>query len=288
MVGRAVGNLRNLKNLRNSTVWHAKRGTNYLAFAVVNHPIFKPGFQNIFQSRFLPVESSVSYPGRVAMSGAVTPDGSAATGYGEKEYWEKRYSLQDDKYEWYLTWDILKKWLLPELKVMEQSNNDDDANCEEMKQTELRRRKDLKTLIVGCGNSELSADMYVDGFTNLLSTDYSEVVVEKMKKKYAANPDILFEVMDIRKMLLEDGVVDVIVDKGTLDAVLCGNDSAKNANEMLMECSRMLKKGGLLLIVTYGKPDSRLTYLKKAKYKWTVKEQALGGKSHYMYTCLKQ
>ena len=35
-----------------------------------------------------------------------------------------------------------------------------------------------RILMVGCGNSQLSADMFADGYTDLLSTDYSEVVIK--------------------------------------------------------------------------------------------------------------
>jgi len=39
-------------------------------------------------------------------------------------------------------------------------------------------------LIVGCGNSELSAAMADDGFTDVVSIDYSAVVIDKMIDTY--------------------------------------------------------------------------------------------------------
>jgi hypothetical protein len=49
--------------------------------------------------------------------------------------------------------------------------------------------------------------------------------------------------MDVRDMKYKDETFDVIIDKGTLDAILCGSDSAKNAGQMLSESQRILKKG---------------------------------------------
>lgn len=49
--------------------------------------------------------------------------------------------------------------------------------------------------------------------------------------------------MDVRDMKYKDETFDVILDKGTLDAILCGSDSAKNAGQMLAESQRILKKG---------------------------------------------
>jgi len=40
-----------------------------------------------------------------------------------------------------------------------------------------------KVLNVGCGNSDLSADMYDDGFQNIVNVDFSEVVIEEMRRK---------------------------------------------------------------------------------------------------------
>lgn len=52
-------------------------------------------------------------------------------------------------------------------------------------------------MVVGCGNSTLSQDLYNEGYTNLVSSDYSQTVVDKMSKKY---PNLGFEVHDITDM----------------------------------------------------------------------------------------
>lgn len=144
------------------------------------------------------------------------------------------------------------------------------------------------TLIVGCGNSELSYHMYQAGFTNIRSTDYSEVVIKQMKKIYSAIPSFAesFELQDARKMSFPSDYFELIIDKGTLDAILCGMDSSKNALLTLDECHRVLKPGGLFFLITYGQPSARLPFLEKPRFKWTVKQRALD-KSKWMYIMTK-
>lgn len=153
-----------------------------------------------------------------------------------------------------------------------------------------------RLLIVGCGNSELSEHLWRDGFTSQLSVDYSEVVIAKMRELYAATPALAstFLVGDCRDLkslaadgMREGGCFEVIIDKGTLDAIMCGADSNKNAAAMIAEMHRLLRPGGVLLVITYGQPTARLPHLERKQYQWTVTQQSLGP-TRYMYVCKKR
>jgi ubiquinone/menaquinone biosynthesis C-methylase UbiE len=63
--------------------------------------------------------------------------------------------------------------------------------------------------------------------------------------------------MDARDLLYPDNEFDAVIDKSTLDCILCGDEAYKNAGKMLMESQRVLKEGGYLFIVSYGKPEDR-------------------------------
>ena len=64
--------------------------------------------------------------------------------------------MKDTYYDWYCGY--------PELKnVFEKCYNLD---------------KCAKILMIGCGNSKLSEDMFDDGYINIVSTDISDVVIE--------------------------------------------------------------------------------------------------------------
>ena len=103
-------------------------------------------------------------------------------------------------------------------------------------------------LIVGCGNSELSAHLFLDGFESQLSVDYSEVVICNMRALYASTPKlaesfVVGDCRDLRKQCAAEAQFDVVLDKGTLDAILCGADSNKNSTAMIAEIHRLLKPG---------------------------------------------
>ena len=78
-----------------------------------------------------------------------------------------------------------------------------------------------RMLVVGCGNSTLSADLHDVGYGHVVSIDVSEVVVRQMREQHARDrPGLRFEVMDAGKMEpFEDASFACVVDKGTLDAI---------------------------------------------------------------------
>jgi SAM-dependent methyltransferase len=220
------------------------------------------------------------------------------SGYGDKSFWDNRYRTQEGKYDWYLGYSQLAEAMLPYMNVKDSSATSATAGSAaaasssaaakpDAKTEEKRDRSSLRTLIVGCGNSDLSENMFDDGFTNQVSIDYSEVVIQKMNESLKDKPAIKFEAMDCRDLRYKDSEFDMIIDKGTLDAILCGNDSAKNSSDMLDQCSRVLKPGGVFFIFTYGQPQSRLSYLEKPKLGWTVSYQVLG-KTKFMYVLQKK
>jgi ubiquinone/menaquinone biosynthesis C-methylase UbiE len=42
---------------------------------------------------------------------------------------------------------------------------------------------------------------------------------------------------------------------------------------MISEVNRVLSKNGVYLVVSYGQPEFRLSYLEKPEYEWSVKVQ---------------
>jgi ubiquinone/menaquinone biosynthesis C-methylase UbiE len=98
---------------------------------------------------------------------------------------------------------------------------------------------DCTILNVGCGNSNLAMDLHLDGFQNILSVDYSSVVIDSLNQQYSDHPSLKFQCVDCRNMPeLATNSIDFALDKGTLDAVrILG---AQNAEAMLSEICRVL------------------------------------------------
>ena len=67
--------------------------------------------------------------------------------------------------------------------------------------------------------------------------------------------------MDVRALKYEDNSFDLIIDKSTIDALLCGDFSFINVATMTKEVQRTLKIGGIYMIISYGQPDNRIFHL---------------------------
>ena len=78
--------------------------------------------------------------------------------------------------------------------------------------------------------------------------------------------------MDITEPLdlLDSDSFTCILDKGTLDSVACSDLYSAKAKQMIDNIHRILAPGGFYFCVSYGRPDTRLVYLRDNSYKWQV------------------
>lgn len=111
--------------------------------------------------------------------------------YGKKEYWNERFS-EEDSYEWCKDYQFFKQNILKYVA------------------------KTDKILILGCGNSKFSQDIYLDGFSEITNMDYSGIVISKMQSKF---PHMKWIEMDMLDLKFENESFDVILEKGTLDVL---------------------------------------------------------------------
>lgn len=69
--------------------------------------------------------------------------------------------------------------------------------------------------------------------------------------------------MDVcEKLDFSNNSIDLIIDKGLMDSVLCGEGFYERLNKMLSECYRVLRPNGTLMVLSQGHPDTRVMYLK--------------------------
>jgi len=96
------------------------------------------------------------------------------------------------------------------------------------------------------------ADMVADGHTGrIANVDISPVVMEHMREKHASlPPNVQWEVGDATCLTAHgDASFDAVIDKGTLDALMCGGESTKNTAAMACEVMRVLRPDGVFLMV---------------------------------------
>lgn len=191
--------------------------------------------------------------------------------YKDKEYWNGRFS-KEDSYDWLSSFDGYKDLLLKYLP------------------SDLL----IKILIVGCGNSDLSASLYDIGYTNITNIDYSEVVIEKMQRIY---PKMTWICMDMKDMQFP-GQFDVIIDKCAMDALLVTQRDPWNPeDEIRKEIDSYLSGvskfcSTLYLQLSFGQPHFRKIFFcpeeHPDRFEWTFKWEVFGKGFGYHLFVLKK
>jgi hypothetical protein len=127
----------------------------------------------------------------------------------------------------------------------------------------LQHVPDGPILMIGCGNSRLP-DFFSNRQVTLL--DSSPTCMDVLRKRYAHEEKfdyICGDVLTMGSLLAHrKGYYASIIDKGLMDAILCGDDW-DNIIQRLMEQTSMLLKGKYVL-VSYRLPLSTQSYLQQA------------------------
>lgn len=189
--------------------------------------------------------------------------------YREVQYWDQRYQGAADSapYEWFGDFSSFRALLDPEL------------------------RPEDRILVLGCGNSALSYELFLEGFPDVTSVDYSSVVVAAMRARYAHVPNLRWETMDVRALRFPSGSFDVVLEKGTLDALLAGeqdpwtvsSEGVHTVDQVLSEVSRVLVPGGRFISLTSAAPHFRIRHYAQAHYGWSLRHATYGNGFHFHF-----
>jgi ubiquinone/menaquinone biosynthesis C-methylase UbiE len=165
--------------------------------------------------------------------------------YGSRDYWDDEYAKGVDEFDWYMQWLDFRPSL-----------------------TDLLIPGDI-VLNVGCGNSRMALQLKKD-FEKVVSIDTSSVAIERMKEMHKDDSMLQWYVMNCAELEFDDGVFDCIVDKGTMDAILCRVDANWLMGMAMNEYWRVLRLGGRFFVISYGVPEQR----KRVFGCWTKKWKA--------------
>ncbi|KAJ8920718.1 hypothetical protein NQ315_004857 [Exocentrus adspersus] len=107
-------------------------------------------------------------------------------------------------------------------------------------------------LIVGCGNSTLGRDLYDIGYRKITNIDISQVVIRQMSEKTKDRETLKYVEMDALNMSFNAAEFSVVLDKGTLDALMpdSSTETLSKINQYFNEIQRVLKNGGRYICVS--------------------------------------
>lgn len=174
---------------------------------------------------------------------------SSKSSYQSAEYWNSRYvKAGATLFDWYVDFEGLRALI--------------EEHC----------ALEGPVLNLGCGNSSLGIDLFDTGFQHVTNMDISDVLIAQMRERYSEKKyaSVAWDAMDAQALGYADASFDLVLDKGTLDAVICDQNSGEILYNVFAECSRVLKPGGVLLVVTHGAPADRTCYFDYAEFGFTV------------------
>jgi ubiquinone/menaquinone biosynthesis C-methylase UbiE len=213
--------------------------------------------------------------------------------FGDLNYWENRYLEQrETNFDWLEDYDSLKPYFDDILK---------NLSTESMLRNNLNNLQySPNILMLGCGNSELSDKLHRGmNLKNIYNIDNSSNVIKSMAERYQ---NMQWQTMDAKQLRYENSFFDIVIDKATMDSVLCGDNAFQDVAMMTKEVQRVLKIHGVYILVSYGDPDSRKMHLQQEHLNFDIQIQCLkksflisnpneGGqlqeKTHWIYICKK-
>jgi len=146
--------------------------------------------------------------------------------------------------------------------------------------------------MLGCGNSALSEAMYDAGWRNIVNVDYSPAVISTMAQRHTSRPSMSWEVMDVLDLWYPDASFDLVIDKGTMDAMLTTkgdpwNPPAKDVRACTREVDEALRvltkrRGSKFIYFTFGQPHFRKRYLVD-RPQFTLQTRSIGPPEGFEY-----
>ncbi|KAM3591290.1 uncharacterized protein V6R79_026180 [Siganus canaliculatus] len=178
----------------------------------------------------------------------------------KKATWDRFYAESSSKtatfenFEWFFGFEAVRDFIMPHLDS-----------------TSLQ--SPFQVLDMGCGTSALGPSIYRHSLLPVLVTcvDISPVAVRLMQEHvqtkaiqpYNLSSQLKFLEMDCTQLHTHyhSHSVDLIIDKGTTDALLRSKEGKGRAGLVLKQCLKVLRSSGSVLQFSDEDPDARLLWL---------------------------
>uniref|UniRef100_A0A3P9KU49 Citrate synthase-lysine N-methyltransferase CSKMT, mitochondrial n=1 Tax=Oryzias latipes TaxID=8090 RepID=A0A3P9KU49_ORYLA len=203
----------------------------------------------------------------------------------KRSAWDRFYTESSSmtssfkNFEWFFGFDSVRDFLMP---LLQSSSHPDSP---------------VQVLDMGCGTSALGPSIYRHSPVSVQVTcaDISPVAVQLMQEKTRleavrpSNPSSRLQFVELDCTQLDrrysPNSLDLIVDKGTTDALLRSKEGKGKAVLVLQQCFRALQGSGSLLQFSDEDPDARLLWLESAALHHDVGVQEVGQLRGVCYFC---
>jgi len=175
--------------------------------------------------------------------------------FGTQDYWEGFYEDNTTgaaEFEWFCSYDMLKPFVDEFIEPL-------------VAASERAGTERLKLIVAGCGNSLLSNEVYDDFVDStgkprldLWNVDYASAAIARVRRSAGSRQmqHVVADLRDLGRDEFPDASADVILDKGTLDALFCAGKASVSA--AVGEFRRLLRPGGVAVIVSGVPPASEV------------------------------
>lgn len=172
---------------------------------------------------------------------------------GTHTYWEERYQEEIENFR--SNGDVGDIWFGED--ILERLLYSID-NCPLINKTSY-------VVDIGCGNGILLVELSKRGFQNLVGIDYSHNAVtlaKEIAKKEKLKID--YQVFNVLEPGFYEEFFDVVLDKGTYDAISLSSDAKENRNIYIEAIYKSMKCNGLLILTSCNWTKEELdTHLEK-------------------------
>lgn len=214
------------------------------------------------------------------------------TSYHSVDYWDTRYSEDTQPFEWYQPYSGIRHFLTPKYLSKSSVNVDGKqwsdrvlivgCGTSELGQDMFKEgfrhitNVDFSSVLIAQLKKKYTDHWYREMQKRLPNekpaaattaspkpksnrTRLSNHSPAKQPSKTPIKNRMEFHCHDITKRLeFADKSFDLIVCKGTLDAVLCNQNAHEKVEAMMTECQRVLDAHGAMVVISYGAPDDRM------------------------------
>lgn len=162
------------------------------------------------------------------MSSSLLPNSFSQ--FHDKQYWDDFFKERGNKaFEWYGSYHEFSEFIYSRI-------NPPDS-----------------ILVIGCGNSDFSSQLYDNCYHNITNVDFSDLVINEMRNKNRNRTNMSWLAADMTNMNdISHLSFNHVFDKGALDALLSENkvEILAKATQMFNEIDRVLTCNGTYMCIS--------------------------------------